>query len=279
MKKNKIIGVLVAVLGVGVAASTSFALYTSKADDQSFNITLTTPEASTEAVTYSFGDVVNSLGANKLNPTNRTQTYTVPLEATYGTEIIAQDFIVGKLDVALTGTLADYLDISAKVIGYTENTVGASTYGGDFVFTENSSSKEVAVKVDGTQKIQITLTLKDSVTAENYLTYAEKDYNVAITWGKTTQFKYAHIVGDATAWAAWDEYKMVPNINAANWEWTFKDLTGFTQLKLTDGDGNWLNGDNIVADKNTTYQVYWTGSLDAELTAHEYDGIDYISAQ
>ena len=275
MKKNQILGLSIACFGVIASISTSFALYMKADADKNLGITVTTPEAATGNVNYLLGTVTNSLGDQKLSPDHRDVTYTVPLQAEY--EKFAQDFIVGKISVDLTGDLAPQIDISAKVCGYNmgadstitgdKNSIGYKTYGKDWVFPEGlkTQSQEVTVSVNGAQYLEVKLHLSDTVTDADFVNYAEKTYNLHLDWCEPTDFNYAYVIGDASNWEERPEYKMIPNINADAWEWTYKGLTGFAQAKFKNANGTYggfdvtnenTNG-NILLDRTTTYNAYW----------------------
>lgn len=218
--------------------------------------------------------------------------YEMALSAEYaavGTH--AQSITAGNLAVSLTnipeayrGHLALWVDID----GYTANTVGAKNYEKSFMDKKNGSTNEyedfaisadeghttfernrdIAVKSNGAQKLRIFMKFDETITAGSGLygkNEASLGYKLAVTWGALSQsFESAHVVGNGNLWTEDDEFAMVPNIDAADWEWRFENCPGtLGEAKCRKGDV-WSHNGNAVLDSSKTYTVKWTGNADSD---------------
>ena len=81
MKKNKIIGVCVGLLGMMISVGGAIALYQKGAEDVEFGFGGFTYTAVTADLEYKVGDAVVSAG--NINPNNLTKTVQFPLSAVY----------------------------------------------------------------------------------------------------------------------------------------------------------------------------------------------------
>lgn len=288
MKLNKILGVLVATTGVIASIGVASALYVTGATDTSFNIGATYHEEE-GAITYKInGKTSGSITPEycKADGTNHgtglggeyTQIhYSIPLSATFGEGIPAQNFVVGNFSVSITNINAGLVNNSKiwmNPTGYVADSVGQEMYGNKFMTSDTSVTestwsinKDIVVSASGAQSIDLWFKVTD-MTALNILNLDEAaPFDISISWGSPANYEYAYIVGGGTMWNEDDAYRMVPNINKASsegFEWMFSNLPGsMGTAKAKKGD-TWSSGDNAELDSTKTYTVYWNGSSSSQ---------------
>lgn len=289
MKKNKIIGLSVAILGTAVSVGTAAALYVKKADDAHFGIgarwsglegtvTYKINDATSGTATPSYMKADGTNGGEGLGGDYTQVHYSFPLGASFSSDVPAQNVVVGNFKVDLTNihsALQNKAKIWVGVDGYTANTYGAATYASAFmnadaVLTEASYSvnHDIAVSASKAQSVEVYVKLDEAITdllGANPLAEA-KPFDISVSWGAPTNFEFAHVVGNATMWQEDDVYAMVPNINKASsegFEWMFNNLPGsMGNAKAKKGE-TWSKDPDAELDASKTYDVYWSGSAEA----------------
>ena len=292
MKKNKIIGVGIALLGTIISIGGAFALYQKTAHDTSFNFGAFTYTAQTGTITYKISNVITTYEANgttdqstqSLDPAHKVVYVKVPLSASYPTSgVVAQSTIGGNVSVSVT--LSDafaaagvQMTTAAYMKGYAD---GRTYYTGNIFGSDqtlSSSSKvasgnknigvsTVAAANEPTlsgQYLEVYMNFSNLDDAKMLLVGGSNGYSIHVGWGERTD-TVPYVVGDANNFTEVDEYQMVPVINEAiDFEkWCFLGLTGFTTMKVKDG-GTWhgasSNGDNygnVQISAENTYNVYF----------------------
>ena len=261
MKKNKIIGIAIASLGILFSIGGAFALYTRAAENVTFHITPGVYTGSTSTVTYKInnndGNPVAPVyadtgeGENQkfdgtaLNDTYSQIKYEFTLGAQYANDIAQQDFVLGNIKVEVKNIPSAFrgnLTIWAGISGYQSNSLGevhyASPLNGDFAITseeghtEYSQNADIAVASNGTQKLVVWLKYTFGEGHLDTMTLDEVGlgYSLTVTWdAPSNAFEKAYVTGNKVMWADDDEYVMLPNINKANsegWEWIYNNLSG-----------------------------------------------------
>lgn len=274
-------------------------------------------------------DDVIDLTTAKLSPELNKLYVKVPLSFEYGTNLTtsAQDTAVGHLNVKVDIDSA----IAAKGTKVTANLLGYSSTDGDTYFTKSkmdnffatadystltagedgfvSQSGYIDTAVDASSiSCLITIDMSSALTDDNFLDLAEitKAFNVTINWSPYQTEAYstgeswtdaklaptAFVRGDRSDWQTMEDYRMVPNIDAAKSktvdgatdylvEWKYTLLKDFSTIKVYDSsesvlkdDGGWIycrggtydeagtavdvTGGNAKLDKNSSYNVYYT---------------------
>ena len=294
MKKNKIIGIGIASLGVVISMGSAVALYTRAASSTGFNIGAGTYSGSTGVVTYKVNDNTsgsvapqywNSDGSDKtgtgLGGIYNQIVYEFTLSATYANDINAQSVTLGNVAVSVTNIPETYrgkLNIWVDIVGYTASTIGESTYKnvfmteqeGDYAITAEhqsySANKDIAVKSAGGvsgQKVRVFLKFAESAYSDLYgADEASLGYSLSLTWGRVSnEFAGAFVVGNGNQWSEDDEFAMVPDIDNATWRWRYDNLPGASlgQAKCKKGS-TWSTGSNTVLTSGKHYNVFWNGN-------------------
>lgn len=284
MKKNKIIGLSVAILGTAVSVGTAAALYIKKADDAHFGIGAKWSGLE-GTVTYK----INNATSGTVQPEYRkaegtdvgeglggefTQVhYSFPVGASFSADVPAQNFVVGNFKVDLSNiheALQNKSKIWVCVNGYTENSWGAANYAHAFM-TEDAAltaatysiNHDIAVSASNVQSVEVYVKLDsaiDDLLGATPLAEA-KPFDISVSWGAPSDdFKFAYVVGNGTMWQEDDVYAMVPNINrerSKDFEWCFNNLPGkMEKAKCKLGD-TWSPGSDADLDASKTYDVYW----------------------
>ena len=264
--KKKSIGIAIALAGIALSVGTSFALYTRAASDIEFGVGAYSHSETSGALTYTVTGVSNGTISFTNDIINTTHEYAQTLEFTlsgsYGNTLIAQDYIHGKLSVSFT--LPSVAGVSAETsvyfTGYTN--WGATAFGSDLLHNETPAncSRDITVETNG--NVHVLVWLKFSgITAANYIQLAEQAATVAVTFGAPDTACSKFVVGDASNWSPWEQYRMVPNIKANSEQYMFKGLTGFNQAKCYNtANSAWSDGNNEDNMAGHTYNVYWNGS-------------------
>ena len=286
MKKNKIIGLLVAAAGSVASISAAAALYVKGATDAHFGIGAEW-HGLDGTITYKVNDSTSGVAPAsylKADGTNGgtgfsceyTQAhFSFALGASYSSDVPAQNFVVGNFAVNLTN-ISTVLQNNAKiwvgVNGYTEKTIGASTYANAFM-TEDANltaatysvDHDLAVSSSGAQSVEVYVKLNSAIAEADMMSLAEgKAFDISVSWGAPTNFEFAHVVGNKTQWQEDDVFAMVPNINASAWEWTYNNLPGDMGFAKCKKGETWSSGDNVELDPAKTYDVYWSGDGTAD---------------
>lgn len=297
MKINKkLLGIGVASIGALISIGGAFALYQQDANEVQIGISAGTYAGLTGSVTYKLNGAagnsnvdpqyLTALGANGGTGLSTTYTqvhYSIPLGAEY-TNGNSQNFVVGKVGVSLTNVPEAYrgkLSVWVQVNGYVENSLGASTYGGNYIMGGNddyditaehqtySVEKDIAVAANGDQHLDIYL--KYDLEGVDML---EKDqaslgYTLSVSWGEASnEFVPAYVKGNGNEWSEDDGYAMLPNINKAaaeGWEWIYNNLPGTfgrTKCFINDGSAKWSHED-FEPNAEKSYNVTWSGVDDA----------------
>lgn len=285
MKKNKIIGLSVAILGTAVSVGTAAALYVKKADDAHFGIgakwsgldgtvTYKINDATSGTATASYLKANGTNGGEGLGGEYTQVHYSFPLGASFSADVPAQNFVVGNFKVELSNinaALQGNSVIWVCVNGYTENSWGAVNYGTCFMDSDTalteatySVNHDIAVSASKAQTVDVYIKLNsaiDDLLGASPLAET-KPFDISVSWGAPTNFEFAHVVGNGTMWEADDVYAMVPNINKANsegFEWVFNNLPGtMGHAKAKKGD-TWSADPDAELDATKTYDVYWSG--------------------
>ena len=282
MKKKVIIGLVATILSVGTI-STSIALYTHFADDKTIGITGNVSsdgsytlkldsEQSTTLTPTSAYSAVYSLG---FDPTliGRESNYTQSISVAK----VSIEFTLGSSEEQTDiENMYNALTISTSVSGYTEGTFYANeTNAPKFELAYNTETKKYAASAelpfynDGRNKLNISVSAKDDASFVDYI--AEKAISYTVTVTDTTEFEYAYLVGGFSGWEEDDHYRMVPNLEAQNgvFEWMYlgTSFDGNYEIKAKKGD-TWSNSNQNVVT-GTTYNFYWNGSADSDMTIQD----------
>lgn len=281
----------VGLLALGVI-STTIALYVRTPEPQSINISGNT---FTNGIFTLTKDTASSSEGNfKLTP---EEAYVAEFDmALSELNNYSQDVVVGKItiDVTDTNALWDYMDVSATIEGYDENSFMLKSDGEGksnrnvltFTTSETDVNKHTAVieapfDVAGTQSIKLSFALKSTVSDEDYLNkVAEKSLSYVISLGDTTDYDFAFVKGsfDDCNWDSLEKYKMVPDITASEFTWKYDNLflKNGDRLKaakeeyITNEEGTevhntiWSAGDDWVINSETNpdgtnYNITWSG--------------------
>lgn len=228
---NALIAGSVACVGIVASVSSAFALYYKTVQDKSIDISIGT---SSDAALSISDPVRKQDAALRLNP-DQDITYDFTLAGTTNGGY-TQDVIVGQFTMEITSTNASLLsniDVTG-LVDYAEGSYFAAEQSA-LVFTtadDGSSisiSRPVAVHVGTGNTAHFTLSMKDTVTNETFLTLAEApiSVNMSFTVPTAEQFSSARVVGDLDSWQ-WkldiDKAVMVPDIDAVlndgyQWKW------------------------------------------------------------
>ena len=298
MKKNKIIGIAVAALGVVLSFSAAAALYQKAAEDTGFGIGAGTYAGSTGNAHYTINGSTGAgaavlptycdengaavAGATGFQEGALQAKYEFALGANYANDVIAQQYVMGKLSVSLSGVTAAYngkVQVYASVIGYSENTVGASTFGTavvndvtiDAEHLTAEGSKVVSVKADGSVNKLVVWVKLINMSEFNYLAQNEAGlgYSLSVTWADldADYDACAYIVGSGNQWTVDDEYRMAVDPTQESWIYRFDGLQGsasWTECKAvktsTKGGAitKWSTGEsNFALANGTTYTLLW----------------------
>ena len=294
MKRNKIIGISIATLGIIFSIGGAFALYEQGASETGFGIGAGAYSGSTSTVTY---QINGNGGASNVVPhycdeygvngglgidANHPQVkYEFALGAEFANDLPAQTYVMGNLSVNFTGlnsTFYNKVQVYAAIEGYSADTCGMSSFGSAIinnVTIENnetvcSGSRVVSVASSGlTHKlvvwVKFNLAGVDTL-AQNELTNL---YNLSVTWGDVPADydACAYIVGTGNSWTVDDEFRMSVDPTKPVWTYRYDGLTGsqsWTACKAVKtstraGDiSKWSAGENNFALENgTTYSLYW----------------------
>lgn len=295
--KKKLLSALIAggIAAVGVAGSlsTAIALYYIGAEPINMDISIQTSSDATLAIDYTAPEATTLV----FNPA--TEAINIPYkirgqktdESTY-----TQPFIVGKLEVTITSTSEDFLNMitPTNVLGYTVEGYYKGTHSnmkfGDVTGSENSYSitgtmmatSPVADSADNALEVNLALTKNGGVTAADVAAVSGATYGVSIAYTNPTDEEYyeyfgtdrAYVVGIDGVWSNQsDEFMMVPNILSSNefgieYMWIAPKDYGEVQFKanrngMKEPSGTkvliWSAGDNLVATVSAGDTVYWNG--------------------
>lgn len=295
--KKKLLSALIAggIAAVGVAGSlsTAIALYYVGAEPIDMDISIQTSSDATLAIDYTAPESSTLI----FNPA--TEAINIPYkirgqknaESTY-----TQPFIVGKLEVTITSTSEDFLNMitPTNVLGYTAEGYYKGTHS-NMVFGTVTGSNDsysitgtmmatspVADSPENALAVNLALTKKDEVTAADVAAVSGATYGVSIAYTNPTDEEYysyfgtdrAYVVGIDGVWSNQsDEFMMVPNI-LSNYEygieymWIAPKDYGDVQFKanrngIKEPSGSkeliWSAGENYVATVGTGDTVYWNG--------------------
>jgi hypothetical protein len=181
-----------------------------------------------------------------------------------------QDSALGRLtlNIDLNGKLASSAKVYAQLKGYTKGWFQHYMLGKfiDTTGTSKISNHSVSGTMDtaiDASSIYALVTLDFSNADATTLGHVTSAFNISVNWsaygsnmtGFSDSIKpVAYIIGDKSGWnlSSSEIYQMTPNIfsekkvNDENVvEWMYKDLTGFSELKvLHNNDGTWDKGVN-----------------------------------
>lgn len=287
--KKKLIGISVATVGVVLSIGSAIALYTKAANNTSFGISAGAYSESSGAITYKINGVG---GSSTVAPQYYKATgvdnegtalggeyvqikYEFTLGATFEDYNVDQTFVMGKVDVALTNldaALYGKVTVWAAVQGYTNDTIGASSFGSALINdvaiadaeTVCAGARDISVAAAGVQKLVVWV--KFTMAELDLLTLNEKGnlYTLDVHWGKVSDdYELAYIVGGGTQWHKDEKYAMAVNANANSFEWMYEGLQqSFGQFKVVCGD-TWCHADgNNHVLEHETGDVYWTAGQD-----------------
>ncbi len=198
---------------------------------------------------------------------------------------VAQDSAVGRLtlDIDLDGELLEGASIHASLKGFAENTWFGTYMTGDFISDETSrTSTSISGKMDTaiSQTGIYALVSFDFSNSNAYaLSHCLNAFSISATWSaySDSMDKFedsvkpvAYIRGNAGSWTK-DllTYQMVPDLtaNEKTVTWVYKNLTGFTAIKVVHNGGwnscrdvqdSYTDSDgNAVLNSSTSYNVYY----------------------
>ena len=283
--KKKLIGIGVASLGILFSIGGAVALYTQAAQNIEIGISAGAYSESSGAITYKINDTE---GASNVAPKyykengvdndgagiggEYTQVkYEFKLGADFEEYNVDQTFVMGKINVALTNVDAAIygkVTVWAAIEGYTNDTIGASSFGGALIDnvtiadaeTVCAGARDISVAAAGVQKLVVWV--KFNLAEIDLLELNEKGnlYALNVTWGKVSDdYDLAYIVGGGTQWQKDEKFAMAVNANANTFEWMYEGLQqSIGEFKVVCGD-TWCHADgenHTLAE--ATADVYWT---------------------
>lgn len=255
MKKAKTFAILGATaLSLGIL-STSIAMYVKTPTSKTVNIGGT-------YVTNGYYTLTDASSSGLLSPnTPVTITTTLGLSANNG--YYTQKSVLGKIGIEFdfgTEEFADLVTVEAKINGYVTGNYFANN--NTFTFAEDtedasviSSEYTTAFAVDGTNTLEITISVTEGME-EDFLTYAaEKSYSYTISLTEPgDEYEVAYVVGSIIGWSAPSAYEMVPDLTTTDgsYTWVYEGyvVTDDEELKAVKGE-TWSGGDNY--EVNLTY--------------------------
>ena len=286
MKKNKLIGLLVAVCGAAVSIGTASALYYKNMTQPiGFSIgdatwqAITTGEITYQinqqtsgsvSATYLDADGHQIVGAEGLGGSARQACYMFPVGAVFNDGHPQQNFVVGNFSATLSGfntALKGKASVYVNVEGYTPGTLGAHYYatafGDDAAIDANGTTiikkADIAVTSSGlAQSVRVLVKLNDGEVTDDATRFAVAEQSLctlSVTWGEPEDFGFAHVVNNDDLWNEQEYYNMAPNIEFNNnnnytdeFEWTYNGFTGHSQAKCR--KGNQWSADMDTESKN-----------------------------
>ena len=276
MKKNKLVGLIIAVGGAVASIATASALYVKNMTSPiGFSIgDATWSEVTTGTIDYKInGAASGSIAATYLDASGaviadaeglggeaRQACYMFALSAVYNDGHPAQDFTVGKFTVSITNinaALKGNAKVWIDVQGYTDGTLGAYYYrsafmDGDAIISSETSAiekeAEIAASSTGAQSVRVLVKLNENALDDDAtrMSIAEQSLcTLSVTWGAPVSFNFAHVVNNDDLWNEQDFYNMVPNVafdkggagvGEGDFEWMYNGFTGHEQAKCRQGD-------------------------------------------
>ena len=242
MKKNKIIGAIIALGGVIVSFATAFALFQKTAAPLNVNIGPYTWEGASGDITHTVAapELTQNKGNVNITPNGYTysgevlmnETASFALGGSYAEATnIKHDIIAGKVTVTITvaNEFVGVVKTAVYMAGYGEGSQGARDYAGsnlngsgNTVLSQATTTftRDVVVSNNGTQKINVYLDFSDLYTS-SYMPLADtaNAYSVHVQWEGVDSASVLHedylpvIRGDYNNWEVGPEYNMLPDIN------------------------------------------------------------------
>lgn len=296
MKKNKIIGLLIAAAGSVASISTAAALYVKASGEAHFgigakwktldgtvNYLIKGEDEGTVQAHYLDADGKN--GGEGFGGVYTQAEYDFPLGASFSDDVPAQQVVVGNFKVELSSinaALQNKAKIWVCVDGYVENSQGESLYKKAFMSSDvvleaatYSVSNDIAVKADGSQTVKVYIKLNEALTEAELISLAEsKAFDIEVTWGAPSDsYTFAYVVGNKTMWKEDGVYAMVPDIdNTEKYQWMFENLPASMEKTKCHIWHKEVEQEPVeywsLADRDlnagSTYDVYWSGGKDAE---------------
>lgn len=298
MKKGKIIGIAVALAGCAVSIGSAVALYQHGfgGDGTGFGFGGFEYHGSSGAFKFmsSLDNSTGTTGYTKeageyaLSPTNNSVKFKFNIAASYGTEaagLVKQDAILGKLSIEKKGDLKDNITVSAYVDGYAKKkndknedvdtywsgtaSEDVRTLGGTgdtisaYIPSPTSSTANMADAVTAGKYVTVHVTVSlNALTDAEFVALNEKSYSLKVTYDDIdAAYGRPYIVGDGTGWGLEDEYAMVPNLAADNYEFCFKGLNSdsahtFSALKILKNKGGELGKYTENIWDTTKWDIY-----------------------
>jgi hypothetical protein len=297
IRKNKLIGSLIAFGGIVASFATAAALYTKAASPTGFGI-----GAEYQAIGGAIQYTIDGKVEGRIEPTywiSGTETnhgealggehleyneiqFAFPVGATYDTtKQVAQPYVLGNFSVSITNVvpaLQNHAHVWTEVKGWTSSFDGKwgssdanknFNASGDEAISGSSysKSKNIVVETNHHQSVVVIVKLDNTVMTEaTMLQLAEtKPFDISVTWQGPQDYDLAYVVGNKTNWEVDDAYAMVPNLlSESGFEWSFTGLTGFSEAKCSkpaaSAPDNWSADPNATLTPGSTYTVTWSGS-------------------
>lgn len=271
---------------------------------------LETEVASTDKLSPDFNKVYLSIPLSfEYAENNKTASAQDTVLGRFSTTVTIDDKLAGKGVVAhasLKGYKKANADGAEQVTYFTENKM-SDFFNSTFGESEKTITKFIDTAVDKSSiSCVMTLDFSTVLTADTFLDLSEieKAFSVSLSWSgyssTYTDFDSnlvptAYIRGDKSDWNSYEDYQMVPNINAAYniVEWNYKLLKGFSKIKVydenetvlgskwiyckgvADNSGASIDSDsNAVLDKEKEYHVYYTRNETTDGKKGFYVGVD-----
>ena len=302
MKKNKIIGLLVACGGMVASFAAASALYVKNANQTGFGIGATY-HAADGSITYridgkssgsieaSYLDASGNNGGHGFGGENLKYTqakFEFPLSAEYS--LNPQPYVVGNFSIHLeniASSLQNKSKIWVQVTGWGDLTDNENPYKDKWgssaancnFFTEDqaitgsefTANKDITVSSVGGQSVTVYVKLDSAVAEADILALADTvPFTISATWGAASEgYKFAYVVGNKNGWEQDDAYAMTPNLKTAGFEWYFAGLTGFengkcnkTVIENEQPVTFWSADPDATLDSSKVYDVSWDGNRD-----------------
>lgn len=317
-KHGLFLGVTVAFVGVALSTTIAYSLYKKLPTNVNIGIGAYTP--STDAFTYRIGSVTKTPGT--ITPQTdadggyeKTDTITFDLGGQYpDTGAVAQKFYIGYLtvDVTLPKVGEDYATMAlTPTLKYKEregsNHKDKCFWGNSITAVAEPAAGHITFKghiafeaISGVNDVDVSLALKTTMASDaDAVKFGSKAYSVSITFEEATKangYDWLYIRGNGNGWAASNDYRLVPNLDAFDdegnpkIEYMFAGLPGaIGEMKIANED--WSASAGTGTDKqgnltpshqgaSDTYDVYWAGANSGlkQLSETENQGKYYINA-
>lgn len=285
MKHVKIVGLLVALGGVVASFAAASALYVLGPNEIGFGIGATYTAADGQIDYLIDGKSSGSIAPKFLNASGSkddgegfggeyTQAlFEFPLSAYFHSH--EQPYVAGNFEVNITNinsALFNKAHVWIQVKGWTneyDGKYGPSAANSNFMAEDAAitsatytTNKNIAVSSTEEENVSVYFKLDSAIDGASLLAVAEsKLFDISVTWQQvTSDYKFAYVVGNKTAWEEDEVYAMQPNlkVNEGEFGWWYSGLTGFSTAKVKK-ETTWAPNDDQTLNPEHHYNVAWNG--------------------